>query len=152
MSLEVKLGCFSHILYITWEIRNSQCAILKPIIKTCACYYEWLICERRLELAAAQKGSFMTLTHRPSFSAAPFSVIVFTKMPSFSKPWSAPTPIPMMLIPSPLSPGGRKIVQILKCGCKQTSSILWLHMLTLCVLGFERYCLLISHLKILSAT
>lgn len=29
-------------------------------------------------------------------------------MPSFSRPWSAPTPIPMMLIPSPLSPEFRK--------------------------------------------
>ena len=36
---------------------------------------------------------------RPSLAAAPPSVIVLTKMPSFSSPASAPTPTPMMLRP-----------------------------------------------------
>lgn len=48
-------------------------------------------------------------TYRPSRWAAPPSVMVFTNIPSFSKPWSAPTPIPMMLIPRPLSPGQRRV-------------------------------------------
>lgn len=30
--------------------------------------------------------------------------MVLTKMPSFSRPWSAPTPIPIILIPRPSSP------------------------------------------------
>lgn len=37
----------------------------------------------------------------PSLCAAPPSVTVFTKMPSFSRPMSAPAPIPMMLMPRP---------------------------------------------------
>lgn len=37
----------------------------------------------------------------PSRWAAPPSVTVLTKIPSFSRPMSAPAPIPMMLIPSP---------------------------------------------------
>lgn len=37
----------------------------------------------------------------PSRWAAPPSVTVLTKMPSFSRPMSAPAPMPMMLIPSP---------------------------------------------------
>lgn len=42
-------------------------------------------------------------SHLPSRSAAPPSMTVLTKMPSFSKPASAPTPIPMMLMPRPSS-------------------------------------------------
>lgn len=37
----------------------------------------------------------------PSLWAAPPSVTVFTKIPSFSRPISAPAPIPMILIPRP---------------------------------------------------
>lgn len=44
----------------------------------------------------------------PSFWAAPLSVIVLMKMPSFSSPASAPTPIPMMLRPRPDVPGRGK--------------------------------------------
>lgn len=44
----------------------------------------------------------------PSLCAAPPSVTVFTKMPSFSRPMSAPAPIPMMLMPRP-SPSRREM-------------------------------------------
>lgn len=37
----------------------------------------------------------------PSRWAAPPSVTVLTKMPSFSRPMSAPAPMPMMLMPRP---------------------------------------------------
>lgn len=37
----------------------------------------------------------------PSRWAAPPSVTVLTKMPSFSRPMSAPAPIPIILIPKP---------------------------------------------------
>ena len=46
------------------------------------------------------------LTYRLSLCAAPPSVTVFTKMPSFSRPMSAPAPIPMMLMPKPSPSGG----------------------------------------------
>jgi len=42
----------------------------------------------------------------PSRWAAPPSVTVLTKMPSFSRPMSAPAPMPMMLIPSPRESAG----------------------------------------------
>lgn len=58
----------------------------------------------RLRIKKKKKAGLDASTHRPSFSAAPLSVMVFTKIPSFSRPWSAPTPIPMMLMPRPLSP------------------------------------------------
>uniref|UniRef100_A0A1A9VN63 Uncharacterized protein n=1 Tax=Glossina austeni TaxID=7395 RepID=A0A1A9VN63_GLOAU len=41
---------------------------------------------------------------RPSRAAAPLSVIVFTNMPNFSRPASAPTPIPIILRPKPSGP------------------------------------------------
>lgn len=44
-------------------------------------------------------------SHLLSLSAAPPSMTVLTKIPSFSRPASAPTPIPMMLIPRPSSSG-----------------------------------------------
>lgn len=47
-------------------------------------------------------------THLLSLSAAPPSMTVLTKMPSFSRPASAPTPIPMILIPRPSSSGNTK--------------------------------------------
>lgn len=45
----------------------------------------------------------LNLVYLPSLSAAPPSVTVLTNIPSFSRPASAPTPIPMMLMPSPSS-------------------------------------------------
>lgn len=51
-------------------------------------------------------------THLLSLSAAPPSMTVLTKMPSFSRPASAPTPIPMILIPRPSSSGSTKTPQI----------------------------------------
>ena len=43
-------------------------------------------------------------SYLPSRCAAPPSVRVLMKMPSFSRPASAPTPMPMMLSPSPSGP------------------------------------------------
>lgn len=53
-----------------------------------------------------QRG-VLTSAHLPSLWAAPPSVTVFTKMPSFSSPMSAPAPIPMILMPRP-SPSARE--------------------------------------------
>ena len=46
-------------------------------------------------------------SYLPSLKAAPPSVTVFTKMPSFSRPMSAPAPIPIILMPRP-SPSERE--------------------------------------------
>lgn len=43
-------------------------------------------------------------------------------MPSFSRPWSAPTPIPIILMPSPLSPVGRESA-CLKCSLEKTAKL-----------------------------
>lgn len=53
-------------------------------------------------------GSGVGTPYLPSRWAAPPSVTVLTKMPSFSKPMSAPAPMPMMLIPNPAASVGHR--------------------------------------------
>jgi len=55
-------------------------------------------------LTDADTVMMVLLSHLPSLWAAPPSVNVFMKMPSFSRPASAPTPIPMILRPRPSLP------------------------------------------------
>lgn len=52
--------------------------------------------------------------HLPSFAAAPAGVIVLTKMPSFSIPASAPTPMPMILKPKPSGPEKHVLLKQIK--------------------------------------
>ena len=54
--------------------------------------------------APCKLGKSNASSHLPSRSAAPPGVRVLMKMPSFSRPASAPTPIPMMLSPRPSGP------------------------------------------------
>lgn len=50
------------------------------------------------------------LSYLPSCCAAPPSVKVLMKMPSFSRPASAPTPMPMMLSPRPSEPAQKRML------------------------------------------
>lgn len=45
----------------------------------------------------------------PSLWAAPATVIDFTNIPNFSRPASAPTPIPIILRPKPSGPKKKKM-------------------------------------------
>jgi len=59
---------------------------------------------RVIHVLLAAKRSRDQWTDRPSLWAAPPSVSVLIKIPSFSKPASAPTPMPMILSPRPSLP------------------------------------------------
>ena len=48
------------------------------------------------------------ITYFPDLRAAPRGVRVLMKIPNFSSPASAPTPIPMMVRPKPSFPGEDK--------------------------------------------
>ena len=54
-------------------------------------------CQERPGVGRVAEGGW----YLPSRWAAPPSVTVLTKMPSFSRPMSAPAPMPMMLMPKP---------------------------------------------------
>lgn len=75
------------------------------------------------EVSLLHRWSTRMTTHLPSRSAAPPSMTVFTKMPSFSRPASAPTPIPMILIPRPSSSANTQSGRLNKgkhvCVCHQ---------------------------------
>lgn len=85
----------------------------------------------------ASTGFFQfELLYLPSLCAAPPSVTVFTKMPSFSRPMSAPAPIPMILMPRPSPSGGEWGMPdqlLLYCSCSP------------CLPGFGQFDLLYCH-------